>query len=540
METTNAAADSSKEASTNTPASPLDATEPLSHDHESHQPRADDSDGSCNQNTSTTTKEDDNNSHDVILPEPSSSNSSSSHDIGLSLSSFDVDAYNSLHRDLNLVPQGGTITSDDGNGNNNDGGGEVPLSNSDGLSQLEPSVALTQQTDASNGDDDVGTADNSKVDDGETQQIEQQQPSTREEQLESRITNLEQSLQQLSQFCQTILLNQQQQQFNHRENSGSSEESATSPITTPTEEDEVNNHQWHNPSTTQYAPLDSPDASLNNRRRLSTMESSSLDGVREEEERGNMQMNSLSVKLGVTPYNNTNNNNITKGNKKKGKELAPNKKTMSMLFLDIEPGQSRGPNLITLDAVAAASDEDDDDGGGNGNDDVAGGSSSSDDGRRSSNVSSSDSSGSSSGSRSGGEEGSVSNSDDEKKEGGSGDKDTPLLHSPSSSPVLHRQASYSSPTLTTVTEKTADATEGEGKESTSSPSLPPSQVLPTRRRSGLSSSLKINPPNHFTKTEESLECQAYTPSHLEALRLRREVGKGRAYSCNDAVVSPPR
>jgi len=272
------------------------------------------------------------------------------------------------------------------------------------------------------------------------------------------------------------------------------------------------------------------------------MESSSLDGVREEEERGNMQMNSLSVKLGVTPYNN-NNNNITKGNKKKGKELAPNKKTMSMLFLDIEPGQSRGPNLITLDAVAAASDEDDDDGGGgNGNaDGVAGGDS--DDGRRNSNgSSSSESNGSiSSGSKSGGEEGSDSNNDDEKKEGGNGDKDTPLLHSPSSSPVLHRQASYSSPTLTTVTEKSADATEGVGKESTSSPSLPPSQVLPTRRRSGLSSSLKINPPHHFTKTEESsLECQAYTPSHLEALRLRREVGKGRAYSCNDAVVSPPR
>eukprot|EP00984_Skeletonema_dohrnii_P021590 scaffold10833_cov78-Skeletonema_dohrnii-CCMP3373.AAC.1 len=538
METTNAAADSSEEPSASTPANPLDATEPSSHEHESHQLRADDSDGSCNQHTSTTTKEDDKNSHDVILPEPSSSNSSSSHDIGLSLSSFDVDAYNSLHRDLNLVPQGGTITSDDGNGNNNDdGGGEVPLSNSDGRPQLEPLAAVIQ-TDASNNDDDVGTADDSKVDDdGESQQIIEQQPSSREEQLESRITNLEQSLQQLSQFCQTILLNQQQQ-FNHRENSGSSEES-TSPITTPTEEEEeVNNHQWHNPSTTQYAPLDSPDASLNNRRRLSTMESS-LDGVREEEERGNMQMNSLSVKLGVTPYNN--NNNITKGNKKKGKELAPNKKTMSMLFLDIEPGQSRGPNLITLDAVAAASDEDDDGGGGNGNGDVAGGSSSSDDGRRSSsNGSNSDSSGSSGdGSKSGGEEGSVSN-DDEKKEGGSGDKDTPLLHSPSSSPVLHRQASYSSPTLTTVTEKSADATEGVGKEDTSSPSLPPSQVLPTRRRSGLSSSLKINPPHHFTKTEESLECQAYTPSHLEALRLRREVGKGRAYSCNDAVVSPPR
>eukprot|EP00984_Skeletonema_dohrnii_P021588 scaffold10832_cov80-Skeletonema_dohrnii-CCMP3373.AAC.3 len=337
METTNAAADSSEEPSVSMTANPLDATEPSSHEHESHhQLRADDSDGSCNQHASTT--KDGNNSHDVILPEPSSSNSSSSHDIGLSLSSFDVDAYNSLHRDLNLVPQGGTITSDDGNNNDDGGGEEVPLQNSDDLPQLKSSAVVTL-SDASNGDDDVGTADNSKVDDdGENQQIEQQ-PSSREEQLESRITNLEQSLQQLSQFCQTILLNQQQQ-FNHRENSGSSEESATSP-TTPTEEEEVNNHQWHNPSTTQYAPLDSPDASLNNRRRLSTMESS-LDGVREEEERGNMQMNSLSVKLGVTPYNNNNNNNITKGNTKKGKELTSQKKTMSMFLY----GQFRGPNIF--------------------------------------------------------------------------------------------------------------------------------------------------------------------------------------------------
>ena len=34
----------------------------------------------------------------------------------------------------------------------------------------------------------------------------------------------------------------------------------------------------------------------------------------------------------------------------------------------------------------------------------------------------------------------------------------------------------------------------------------------------------------------NLECQAYTNSHLEALRLRREAGKGRAYSFNDSLL----
>ena len=34
----------------------------------------------------------------------------------------------------------------------------------------------------------------------------------------------------------------------------------------------------------------------------------------------------------------------------------------------------------------------------------------------------------------------------------------------------------------------------------------------------------------------NLACQAYTPSHLEALRLRRVAGKGRAYSCDPSML----
>eukprot|EP00986_Skeletonema_menzelii_P014913 scaffold10578_cov158-Skeletonema_menzelii.AAC.6 len=509
--------------------------------------------------------------HSPAVDTSSSNSSSSSHDIGLNLSSFDMEAYNSLNGELHHLvvtsssdKGGGTIASaerrmddnDDDGGNINDdknnntidiASDKVPLllSNSDGL----PSIP----TDASNcniDDDDNGTANDDirqeVPDDGENQQIQQQQqqhqqqqqqPSStlsKEEQLEHRILHLEQSLQQLSQFCQTILQNQQQQS-NHSSRGGvgaraSPEEYDTIPSTPPTEEEEEeetnsNNNQWH-PSTTQYAPLDSPDASLNNghssSRRSSTLIDSSLL-----EERSNLQQNSLSVKLGVTPYNNNNNNNINNNNnrERRGREsLDSQKKTMSMLFLDIEPGQSRGPNLITLDAVAAASDDDEEDvvvGG----DDIGG--------DRRSNDSSSGSNGNCSGS---GEEGSVSNSHNETKEGGRKIDD---VASPSSSPILRRQTSHSSPSLRTVLEKSPVAIEDEGKvaKARESPPLPSSKVLSTRRDSGLSSSLKINA---LIKTEESLECQAYTPSHLEALRLRREVGKGRAYSLNDAVISPPR
>lgn len=501
-------------------------TEPSSsishHDESHHNPpttATDDTDGPSNPN------ENDNHNHGVILPEPTSSNSSSSHDIGLTLSSFE--AHNS---DVNLVSsrEGGTIASSerclDGNddSNYNPGGGadEVPLSNADGLSHLQP---LAAQNDAGNSHDN-----------GTPIQHEEVEPllprPSREELLEHRILHLEQSLQQLTQLYQTILVNQQHQQQFHRQQSNQSESSDTP--NTPTDEQRINNNnanQWH-PSTTQYAPLDSPDASLN-RPVLSSVESSV------EEERSNMQTNRLSVKLGVTPYNNTSNAKNRIGNKKKGKESDLNKKTMSMLFLDIEPGQSRGPNLITLDAVAAAnSDESDDGAGGGGNVDGAG------DG-----GSSNSSSGDASVSCGGTEDGSVSKTThvETTKEERVSEQDPLLLHSPSSSPVLHRQTSHSSPTIlaTVTTEKSAEATtEGEGKEGTSSPSLPSIEVLPTRRKKGLSSSLKIIPPKYNVgKTKpESLECQAYTSSHLEVLRLRRDAGKGRAYSLNDAVVSPPR
>ena len=66
-------------------------------------------------------------------------------------------------------------------------------------------------------------------------------------------------------------------------------------------------------------------------------------------------------------------------------------------------------------------------------------------------------------------------------------------------------------------------------ESSSNDSTPSSQ-----RGSLLSSSLKID-----TRQESNLECQAYTSTHLEALRLRREAGKVRAYSFNDSIAKSP-
>ncbi|KAL7519706.1 hypothetical protein ACHAWX_004457 [Stephanocyclus meneghinianus] len=65
-------------------------------------------------------------------------------------------------------------------------------------------------------------------------------------------------------------------------------------------------------------------------------------------------------------------------------------------------------------------------------------------------------------------------------------------------------------------------------ESSSDDSSPSSLRAPC-----LHSSLKCTP------QENNLECQAYTSSHLEALRLRREAGKVRAYSFNDSISNAP-
>jgi len=606
--TTTTASSLSSDAAASTPLS-LNEEEP-STKCSSHHP----TDDSCE--APSTTNDDitpNNHPHHLIMTEPPSSNSSSSQDIGLSLSSIDADhasGANSLHEELNLVvtTQRGTITSSsescniDDNDNNHDGGSAVPLPNPDGLPRPILLTAVVPTDD--NNSAVVATTKNDDTDQQTHHHNHEQQPSSsqlsREEQLEHRIFHLEQSLQELSQFCQTILLNQQRQQQQQifQQQQQQLDQSDEEP-TTPTTKEQLKN-QWH-PSTTQYAPLDSPDASLNNNRyrRLTTSDDdgshdggTNEEGSREEEDtRNNMQMNSLSVKLGVTPYNNMNKNSMAgganKNNKKKGRgggsgsgskkgggDLDPHKKTMSMLFLDIEPGQSRGPNLITLDPVAADDDDGDDVVVNENNDDDDAAAAGDNDGGGWSNSSSSGSSNGDGSSRSGsgGEEDdrergvSKNANDDEKKKkeeeeggrtsGGDDVVDHKLLDSPSSSsppPSLHHQLSHSSPTLTTVTEKSVETAEEGGeaqyssKEDTSS-SLPTSQVLSPSRRSGLSSSFKINRPHHHhhhhhhvaVKTEESLECQAYTSSHLEELRLRREMGKGRAYSCNDAIVSPPR
>lgn len=55
-----------------------------------------------------------------------------------------------------------------------------------------------------------------------------------------------------------------------------------------------------------------------------------------------------------------------------------------------------------------------------------------------------------------------------------------------------------------------------------------------RQMTCLHSSLKVVAPQ-----ENNLECQAYTSTHLEALRLRREAGKVRAYSFNDTLAKTP-
>ena len=379
--------------------------------------------------------------------------------------------------------------------------------------------------------------------------INESQPSTattiitREEQLEQRVLHLEQSLHQLSQFCHTILANQQQQRLEHCEilaveNSNATTSNDDSAPNTP-EEEEVNQQPWH-PSTTQYAPLDSPDASLTNRQqRVSTAATSTImledsDGMtvdgKKEVILNNMQMNSLSVKLGVTPYANhrnmTNNNQSSHDDDNKGKELDAKKKTMSMLFLDIEPGQSRGPNLITLDGVAA-SNEDEDSGGVDGvslSDQEDGLSSERADDGRNDVV----------------DENRVESGngiiDDEQNDGRRSDD----INALASFPDLHQKSSNSSPTLTTTVRDGLIDNGGNGGQCSNTKITP---LPPRRRSSGLSSSLNTNPTQHqqqqSIKTEESLECQAYTPSHLEALRLRREVGKGRAYSCNDASISPP-
>ncbi|KAL7546655.1 hypothetical protein ACHAWF_009990 [Thalassiosira exigua] len=161
---------------------------------------------------------------------------------------------------------------------------------------------------------------------------------------------------------------------------------------------------------------------------------------------------------------------------------------MSMVLLDIEPGESRGPNMIpfapdldTLGDLDAS-------------------------GRRSSIgsgvVRRGSSGGVSAASRSGSESASSGS--------GAGERGERRRPSPSSESGTESGGGGES----------ADGSSGEG-------SPVAARRGPAPRR--LSSSLREE-----GRRGGGVECQAYTTTHLEALRLRREAGKDRAYSFNDA------
>ena len=74
----------------------------------------------------------------------------------------------------------------------------------------------------------------------------------------------------------------------------------------------------------------------------------------------------------------------------------------------------------------------------------------------------------------------------------------------------------------------------QGSSATPSPGTSSNESSPRQQLSRLHSSLKV-----VATQESNLECQAYTSTHLEALRLRREAGKVRAYSFNDTLAKTP-
>lgn len=152
---------------------------------------------------------------------------------------------------------------------------------------------------------------------------------------------------------------------------------------------------------------------------------------------------------------------------------------MSMLLLDIAPGENRGPSMIPFT-------QDLDEGGDSGAERAT----------------------SSNSSQSGGE------SDEGRGRLGKESPPTP-------------------PTLDEVVEQTTPI---KGNSTLATPESSSNDSTPTSGRgSRLHSSLKIDTPQ-----ESNLECQAYTSSHLEALRLRHEAGKIRAYSFNDSLANSPK
>jgi hypothetical protein len=144
---------------------------------------------------------------------------------------------------------------------------------------------------------------------------------------------------------------------------------------------------------------------------------------------------------------------------------------MSMLLLDINPGESRGPSIIPFT-------EDLDEGG-----------------------------------DSGGEKASRSSK--------SSQSDVEIVKELEAPPMLNEET----PSGTTTPNQSS---------ATTSPGTSSNESSPHQHLSRLHSSLKV-----VATQENNLECQAYTSTHLEALRLRREAGKVRAYSFNDTLAMTP-
>jgi len=296
-------------------------------------------------------------------------------------------------------------------------------------------------------------------------------------QLEERIHQLEQSLQALTSICQSLISQQQQQQ----QYSGHSTPAHSAP-STPSPPSYSAHHQLQlrnrladseTELLSQWPPshqvvLDSPEVSQRSRR--------------------------YSYK-----YHHASSNSI--GNNSNGGQQHRSKpsKSMSMVLLDIAPGESRGPSMIPFAEDLDAYDEMD-------GDSVAGGCGD----RRNNNE--------------GGESGKEVNSSSSSNSSRSEEGGTPLDGGERESQSRKNKVA-ATPTLSPHGQSSHEP----------SPSSERSNESSTARGQGrrLSSSLKQD-----TKSarESNLECQAYTATHLEALRLRHEAGKGRAYSFNDSLL----
>jgi len=268
--------------------------------------------------------------------------------------------------------------------------------------------------------------------------------------LEARILQLEQSLNALTQFCQTMMI-QQQQLHQNQFAQPQQKTPGSSPTTTP---NTPAHHRYISTDTrilSQWPPsqqpfLDSPEASI----------------------------------------------------RRKSKHFAKPSKTMSMVLLDIDPGESRGPSMIPFTEDLDADDEMDGDSvegeAGYGRHHSSGYSGTSD---SSSNVGGTGRYGS-------------------KDEAGGGGKDSEEFGKEPN--ATEGPKSNEVPDVTTPTESSDE-------------SYTDSEQRSKGSRRHLSSSFKI-----VQLQENNLECQNYTEHHLDALKLRHEAGKIRAYSFNDAPL----